>query len=416
MSVPDLNNDNYPDLIIFVERNVPVRVILNQRNKTFASPLIFSLPQEFEYPVVRPGHFNEDPYVDLVCNAEAQHRLYIYSGPGDGRFNLSQVLFVSEDVNVQDILCADVNNDGLSDLIIIYYLSTVIDIFINQNDPIVPVKKIIYSHPLFYLGHLVSAADMNQDGHVNLVISTRMDGSILMICQGHGDGTFSREAQYPIENKLDVYTMTVGDWNHDGVINLVISLSWQKIIIPYLTWCCDPFTNASLLPNQLNTKASFLTTGDFNRDNRPDLIVSYQGTNQLGFFLSHGDDTFESRTLFSARSHAHQIFITVADLNNADQSDLVVFSNDEELIDIYFSDSIGASTRPRSLFVVDFNNDTTVGEKIRSLFFAVSHSSESPSTTSRHNYGICFRMLSVIHLCVHHRLLFSLDGIPSLIR
>jgi hypothetical protein len=88
------------------------------------------------------------------------------------------------------ILCTDLNNDGLSDLVLSYEMLTFIDIFLSQNDSVTQMKKLIYSHPLIDDIKSISAGDFNQDGHVDLAMTPLSDDGILIISQGRGDGTF----------------------------------------------------------------------------------------------------------------------------------------------------------------------------------------------------------------------------------
>jgi hypothetical protein len=103
-----------------------------------------------------------------------------------------------------------------------------------------------------------------------------------------------------------------GDLNHGDIRDIVISMPGHDIIIPYLIFCCEPLTNASHLPNQLDTTANFITTGNFNRsypigastrprsplvvdlnnDTHLDTIVSGDGTNSVGILLGNGDGSF----------------------------------------------------------------------------------------------------------------------------
>lgn len=85
----DLNNDHYSDLFILIHQSSDVRVVLDQGNKTFASPLIFSSTEEHPYRLVQPGYFNDDRDVDLVFIDGYEALLWIYRGNRDGTFNFS---------------------------------------------------------------------------------------------------------------------------------------------------------------------------------------------------------------------------------------------------------------------------------------------------------------------------------------
>jgi hypothetical protein len=74
------------NLIILINQTQQVRVVLNQRNKTLASPLSFFLASGSQYIAVHTGYFTDDLYVDLLFIDSSRHTRCIYHGNGDGTY------------------------------------------------------------------------------------------------------------------------------------------------------------------------------------------------------------------------------------------------------------------------------------------------------------------------------------------
>ena len=365
--VADLNDDGYSDLIILIYENAEVRAVLNNGNKTFATPATFFLAPECRPATLFVGQFNHDLYSDLVFISSTQQSFCIYLGNEEGTFSLSSIqsTTISDDVSAH--LCADLNNDGLSDLVIAYYNSPSMDIFLHQNDALMTMAKFTHSNPLFARATNIHAADMNLDRHVDLVLASGWEGGDLVIIHGQGNGSFVRDIRHPTGISDDY--MAMGDLNGDGTTDIAFAAS-GALIRAYTTLCCDSFHSTSTSTAALSAAPNFVTNGDFNQDNRTDLIVSFTGTSDLALMINAGDEKFDVPTVVRTQSNSYPIEMVAADVNNDGRVDLVLISAGEALIDVYVGDglgqtiyynrsySIGASTQPRSLLVVNFDNDT----------------------------------------------------------
>jgi hypothetical protein len=73
--------------------------------------------------------------------------------------------------------------------------------------------------------------------------------------------------------------------------------------------------------------------GDFNNDNQMDVAVANYGTDNIGIFLGQRNDILASQITFSTNLGSGPYFITVSNLNNDDQLDIIVAN--------YHADNIG---------------------------------------------------------------------------
>jgi Bacterial Ig-like domain (group 3)/FG-GAP-like repeat len=169
-------------------------------------------------------------------------------------------------------------------------------------------------------------ADVNNDGLTD-VLSISSTGN-LVTALGRGNGTFSITDQIPATaNEF----LLAGDFNGDGHADVVAILpgnSFQGItpnsqLFFYKGNGDGSFEPASAPVDLQSMGALHAVTGDFNNDGHLDVIVSLSG-NALVFVPGNGDGTFGKPTLFSAQTSTSSAGPPLtADLNNDRKLDLI---------------------------------------------------------------------------------------------
>ena len=110
-----------------------------------------------------------------------------------------------------------------------------------------------------------------------------------------------------------------------------------------------------------------LTVGDLNNDHQLDIIVANFGTNNIDILLGNGHGNFTSQTTLSTGS-AHPRYVALGDFNNDAQLDIVVANYGTDNIGVFFGYGNGNFTTqitlstaydslPFALVVGDFNSD-----------------------------------------------------------
>src|SRR5262249_43909411 len=109
---------------------------------------------------------------------------------------------------------------------------------------------------------------------------------------------------------------------------------------------------------------SSVTVGDFNGDGALDLAVANQGSNDVSVLLGNGDGSFQPARSFGAGSNPSSV--TVGDFNGDGALDLAVANQGSNDVSVLLGNgdgsfqparSFGAGTYPRSVAVEDFNGD-----------------------------------------------------------
>jgi hypothetical protein len=82
-----------------------------------------------------------------------------------------------------------------------------------------------------------------------------------------------------------------------------------------------------------NASPNSIGVGDFNQDNRMDLVVINKGTNNIDVLLGDGNGSFTLSKMYSTGS-VSSISFALGDFNKDNRLDLIVVSNDTGAIDI----------------------------------------------------------------------------------
>ncbi len=322
VAVGDFDNDGYPDLYVTqYGNNILYR---NNRDGTFtdvtakagvASPGWSSSAVWFDY--------NNDGLLDLfVCHfAEFDPRLactdgesvrhycdphaykaqpsVLFRNNGDGTFTDVSVAtgIASHPGKAWGAVATDVNNDGNLDLFVAN--DTVQNfLYINQDGKTFEETGLLAEVAYNSDGHArsgmgVDAADVDQDGHIDLFVAN-MDEEFFSLYHNNGDGSFD-DVSIPIGIGMDTrwlsgWGLSFFDYDNDGDLDLILSngfpddliertsrtVHWQE---PLLLFHNEGkrFRNVSAQSGPVfakNFSSRGLATGDFNNDGRLDLLIS----------------------------------------------------------------------------------------------------------------------------------------------
>ena len=163
------------------------------------------------------------------------------------------------------------------------------------------------------------------------------------------------------------HSIALGDFDNDQRIDLVVANSGANSIGIFLAQDNQTFAEQKKYDTGSDSFPYSVAVGDFNRDSNLDIALANYGRNSIGILRGNGDGTFGSQVEFSLSS-SRPLFINVGDFNNDRRMDIVVVNYGTNSIGLLIgygdgnfkpwkSSFVGFDSTPWALTVADFNQD-----------------------------------------------------------
>jgi len=211
------------------------------------------------------------------------------------------------------ITAADFNQDDHIDLAVANQLSFSISILMNQGTgELAPAVDYAVSGYPFTL----SPADMNADGFIDLVTCDITTGEVTVMIN-EGDGSFSElPSQYV---GPETYSSDIADLDNDGDMDLVLSLAQDSVRV--LMNDGDGTLGASI-GYPADSQVISAVASDLDGDGYVDLATANMGHQVLSLFENDGSGTFSWHSSVNIDSDSNGTSIIAADLDGDGDPDL----------------------------------------------------------------------------------------------
>jgi hypothetical protein len=350
----DLNGDGIPDLIAGTNTGA-YQVFLGNGDGTFHSPIINS---QTNIDAATITDLTGDGTVDRVTVNFVTDTVGFNLGNGNGTFrNVANVLAGNTPV---DVTPGDFNGDGQPDVVVANAGSNSLSVLLNttprpaSNLFASPTKVKVAGDP----STEVSAA-LTGNGISDLVVLNKQNSTVSILL-GNGDGTFQAAHTYTGINYPR--TVAVADVNGDGHPDIVIG--GENGDVDVMLGNGDGTFKAPIKTNiDPNGGNIIVATADLTGDGDQDIIAADRSDGLLGIVLNNGNGVFAPPRLYSVGNHPSSI--AVGNLGNG-HADILVANEYAATVSVLLGNGDGTfrdaptlsvGDNPESIALADLNGD-----------------------------------------------------------
>jgi len=292
LAAADLRNNGITDLVVGDEGSNNIYVMVGNGDGTFQTAVPFPM---YGYPTsdIVIADFNGDGKLDtLVIGDVVGSETYInmLPGNGDGTFGAAVTTPVPYGVGGLAVAAGYFNSDKILDVAVtgVFGSAHQVDILLGNGDG-------TFTADGFYAvgdgPESIIAADFNRDKKTDLAVGN-LTGLSVSVLLGNGDGTFQQAVDYSVSGPTSV---SAADLDGNGILDLVVSDSIEPAGVSVLKGNGDgTFQTAVFYP--AGTESEYVAVGDFNGDGKPDLVTADFADDQVITLLNTGVVSFSPTT------------------------------------------------------------------------------------------------------------------------
>lgn len=289
--IADFNGDGIMDIATAGDNGggSTVSIALGNGDGTYQNETDFTSGSDLSgYTVLRSGDVDGDGKVDLV--ASSSQGFSVWFGNGTGAVGSEQFHSRASAVNT-DLQLGDFNGDGVLDVAGTSTLSNNIAVtFLNSDGTQLASRTLANGASIRH----IAVADINNDGKADIVAGSAAAGTALGVFLASGTNNFAARLA-TAGFAAQATRLAVGDFNHDGNLDVAASLNAGNITIGLGNGTGTFTSNGTVaITGTLNR----VFVADFDGDGHLD--VGGVNASGLQFAKGRGDGSFDASVTYSS--------------------------------------------------------------------------------------------------------------------
>ncbi len=258
--------------------------------------------------------------------------------------------------NAHGVAAADLNNDGLPDLVAANAGSSTVSILLGIGDG---TFQPAVNYSVGQAPKTVVAGDLNNDGWQDLV-TPNQDVATISVLLNQRDGTFAPAVHYPATT--GAHSVALADFDSDGRLDIV-QVGWgSKLVRVFFNQGNAVFAPGIDLTS--GTAPHSVVAADLNADGKPDLVIANRSGNNVAVLLNTGNRQFAAKVAYTVGSRPHSL--AVGDLTGDGKPDLVTANDNGKNVSLLVNKGGGKFAKatnlatgpvPKGVALGDINGD-----------------------------------------------------------
>lgn len=320
----DLDGDGAADI---VTAGAETMVFFNNGNRAVTTPGI-SLGPDSGGSAVAILEWNGDGSPDIAVGGLNGRSVEVFVNDGSGGFSSAGRPAGDGVANVSDLLAADLDNDGVSELLVTGSGGTAL--LRRAADGGIDVTALAAG-----AGRDLAIADFDQDGDRDFVVVLAADRRVELNFNG-GDGTVASVTSLDLGSVANV---SASDLNGDGAADLLLAIDGNDMSAPQNKVLYQQGSGEfSPGPSFGASPVTALATGDVDADGWLDIVaINEAGVHQLYLGSQSGDLSLAPEQIVSAGMRRG----VLTDFNSDESLDLILAGLDAGVLEIHANNGIG---------------------------------------------------------------------------
>jgi len=360
----DVDGDGESELI--VERpETGELAVLWQGERNLAPAL-----DEVQFPYQWPPHslttadFNADGLPDLAAVNGGRTSASVFLALGGGTVTPTPGEFLIPGANhASFVTAADVDDDGHADLLIADRGAHLLHLLLGDG-----TGEFVAATESYEVGvgsNFAAAADVDGDGRTDILSANPSAGTVTIRYQG-AEGSFARRVD--IASGAGATSLATGDMDRDGRLDIVVANRDASTVSVFLGPVDEETANEGAVPSgtyAVDRGPVSIVLTDLNRNGQLDLATANGGGGSVSVLLGEPSGIFGAESRFSMRASPR--FLAAADLDRNGLPDLLTANESNNSVSVLLATAPGSYAAvaarypvgrgPRTVLALDFDQD-----------------------------------------------------------
>ena len=162
--------------------------------------------------------------------------------------------------------------------------------------------------------------------------------------------------------------MAFGDFNKDNRLDIIVTSATDSSVSLFLQYNRGALQYGATYTSGDASDLRYFAMADMNSDTYLDIVVASYGSNNIGLLFGHGNGNFRLPQFFDTGPNSHPANVVIADFNHDSFLDIVVANDASNTVPVFLGKEQGAFeihtpyqtnllSASSSITSVDFNND-----------------------------------------------------------